>query len=177
MNRDFDASEHFEVPNDHTPKKVDERHRCDNRSHYNSRVRRHDIGACCQSRRCHWFRFWVSYRFSGILLSALSLLPAATTSTLLLTSRLSTCIGPITRRVSANGWLSTVRIIFYTGNHVHTPARLDRRTRSILPGVQVDPGCESRHHRKVRDRLPRCERSMADRQLTADQILSALAVQ
>jgi hypothetical protein len=122
----------------------------------------------------HWFRFWFSYRFSVLLPSlslsvllpslSLSVLPGALLSagTLLLpTSLLSSAdILPAER-------LSDVRKHCST-DYLYVAAGLDRCARSILQGIQIDPGYRQSCHRVVWYLLSRCERPMALRQLMAE---------
>ena len=170
--------EHFEVPYDHTAEKAEERYRCCGSRNCRGGVRHRGIGAeHCGGPGFRRFRLRFPYRSSGVLLPALSLslLPAAASALLLPSASRLSAIGLVStiRRISASGWLRTFNLSRAV-DHLYPAAGLDQRTGSILPGIQSD----SRHgegcNRKIRDRLSRCERPVADRQLTADRASSVL---
>lgn len=137
------TSEHLGVPDDHTTERVQEGYRCCGSRDCSGGVRHCDIKPYPRGSSCfRWFRLRFSYRFSGVLLPALSLslLPAATTALLLpSTSRLFTRGLVPTIRVSARGWLWAFGVVGGTANHLHAAAGMDQRTRSTLPRVQVEP--------------------------------------
>ncbi len=71
------------------------------------------------------------------------------------------------RRVSALGRPRAFGVGRDTTNHLHAAPRLDQCGRSILPGIQIEPGRWQSRDREVRHRLSRRERPVAYRQLTA----------
>ena len=125
------------------------------------------------------FGFGFPIGFPGSYLSAISVLRAATATLLSSARLLSAATGLVSavRRVSVLSRPRAIGVGRDTTNHLHASPRLDQCGRSILPGIQIEPGRWQSCDREVRHRLSRRERPVAYRQLTEpdDDIAGFLA--